>query len=85
MSNNHLLICDKSKLDFELGIIVARKQIRMNTSTDMEPKSMVGGDISPLSPLDPPLKVGNGGLKFTEVIFPIQITSFNIFGTYIST
>ena len=55
MSNNHLLICDKSKFDFELGIIVASREIKMNTSTDMEPKSLVGGIYPPIPPLDPPL------------------------------
>ena len=54
MCNNQLLICDKSKLYFELGIIVTKMEIKMNKSTDMEPKSLVG-EIYP--PLDPPLGV----------------------------
>ena len=41
MSNKQLLICDK--LYFELGIIVTRREIKMNKSTDMEPTSLVGG------------------------------------------
>ena len=37
MSNNQLLRCDKSKLYSELVIIVTKREIKMNKSTDMEP------------------------------------------------
>ena len=51
---SRLQLCDKSKLYFELGIIVPRRESKMNKSTDMEPKSLVGGgdreDISPYPP-----------------------------------
>ena len=44
------LICDKSKLYFELDIIVPRREIKMKKSTDIEPKSLVGGEYPPYPP-----------------------------------
>ena len=69
MSINQLLICDKSKLYFEFSIIVTKREIKMNKSTDMEPKSLVGG-IYP--PLDPPI----GGFGVKTVIILIKIPNF---------
>ena len=49
-----MLSCDKSKLYFELGVTVTRREIQMDKSTDMGPKSTVE-DLSPYLPLDTPL------------------------------